>query len=443
MIKKVYLIAPLLFSVLSIIYLSYDDNSIINSFVLFSFLGSILFKRGKLFSHFLFSYLVNVSFIFLFTQSYIQDTGEIFMPGGDAERFYKSIIDIVNGDYSYYFGRYKLFLFIVSSYYEFIIYCGIGSISPYHFILFSCFCVSLGNVFVFKIYNQFLDLKSTLNIFLIVALFPLIIKFATTTLREVYAYPFVFIYIYYFLNLKRKKIAYFYILLSIFVIAGIRLEWLLGIFSFSFFYIISGSSFKKKIQSFLLIGVISVLFLVVFNTVVNFIGYDGFDSYDLEKFKKIMNDEDSLRGKGSIANKLINYGIIGRFFLFFFTVITPFPPPIVKINQGVLEPLLISIGAIYYYYNLPIMFFTIKKMVKVIEYKKIIFGFIGMIISVSILLTFTTIASYRHKLFLFPILLSFIPLFNQFYDKKIKKDIYVIMTLIIVVFLISYFILKS
>ena len=441
--KEVFIkVTGLVLTLFCVFYVSFitNDSTIFASALILPLLGYFILKKD--FSFFLLSFLINASFIYVFTSSYILDTNDIFIPGGDAENFYIKIIQIASGDYTFYFGRYKLFLTIVSSYYSFLNFLSIGSNSPYHFMLLSCFFGAVGNVYILKILRTILNNRQSINTFLIICFFPIILKYSTGTLREIYAYPFIFIYIYNFLKIKEGKKRYLALAMSVFFILGIRLEWVLALFSFTLFYIISGLDLVKKTKMLFLIALGSIFFVFMVINFVDFIGFDGFKNYNSEKFSRIMNDEDSLRSEYSIASKLMKFGVIGRIMLFFFALISPFPPPIIRINNSVIEPLLVSIGAIYFYLNIPIIYLSIKKSLKSAKLKKITYGFLGMIISTCLLLAFTTVGSYRHKLFLFPIFLIYIPIFNNYYSNRTKKQIYGIMFFIVLVLLISYLTLK-
>ncbi len=419
-----------------------NDFSIINSFLILLLTGSLFFRKKKLYEFYVLSFLICISFMRLFLYSYELDTGNIFIPGGDAKTFYNKVISIANGDNDYFFGRYKLFLAIVSSYYKLINFMGLGSNSPYHFILLSSFFVSVGNVFVFKISKILLSSEDAKKVFFTVILFPIILKYGTGTLREVFAYPFIFIYIYNIIKIKKTKLNYLFMIISIVFISGIRLDWLLSVFGFTVFYYIFGFKFKKRVKNIIIVSIGAVFFLFLFKMVINYIGFTGFDNYDYEKLNRIMNDEDNLRSSNSISTKLMGYGIIGRLMLFLFAIISPFPPPIIKINVSYLEPLLISLASIYYYFNLPVIYIGIKKATKVVEIKRITYGFIGMVLTTCLLLAFTTVGTYRHKLFLFPIFLIYIPLFDQFFGKRKKQKHYGIMLFVIISLLIIYTILK-
>lgn len=443
LIKKINFLT-IIFSLLGIFSLSIlidriDDITIVYTVLILIFLGFVFLGKKINFQIFLLSFLIALSFLPLYTYSYLIDTSFPFIPGGDSQTFYEKVVDISNGDTTSLWGRYIGFLYLVSSFYKLITFFGIST-SPYHFFLFSAFCGSLSSVLVFLIGKKSFNLSVAIKASLLTMFFPILLKYSLGSLREIVALPMLLLGIYTIL-LENKKSKMF-TLITIAFLSIIRLDWAIVLIIFAFFYYTAGLPIKVRGKIYFRVFILTLIFSSLAFFLVNN-GYFDISYYQGDKINEITSKTLEESNSGSLSSKLIKLGLLGRFFLFFYVIFVPIPPPIVDVKVSEIEPLLTSIGAVFWYFCVFYLFFVLKKTLRIKKYKKITIASIMMICANLLVLSFTSIGTYRHKLFIYPIAFLFLASFNQFYSRKFGRLLFFVITMVIITLFSSYLIFKS
>ncbi len=416
-----------------------DYKAIYTSFLLFFIGVFVLFRSGKERFVFTLSFVVGIVFLPLYSQSYITDTGFPFIQGGDAQTFYEKVVDIAQGDLSQYWGRYKVFLFIVSKYYNFINFIGVGSYSPYHFFIFSIFCGAVSTTLTYLIGLKTFNYNTALKAAVITSLFPILIKYNLGSLREVYALPFFLFAIYQIIIAKKKSS--FFILISVLLVTGIRVDWGALLMVFLFFYYASGLPQKRRINIY--IKMTAFLFIILVPAIYFFInnGLLEVSYYSSEKLQHI-NEYTTNNDNSSLTGKLKKMGLTGRLLLFFYVIIVPLPPLLANYGKSIIEPLLTSIGSIFWYFSLLMIYLSVKKSYSDTKFKKFTNAFIALIFFTSTLLAFTSVGVYRHKLFIYPLSFLFLSHFTEFFNKTVRNIILMQTFVVILVLILLYTLIK-
>lgn len=415
------------FAILSLFSISVStaDFTVFNTSFILMIIG-LCFGRNKTVKYlFLLAFFVNLSFISVFSYSYYLDTGLPFLPGGDSQEFVRKFIAISNGDYTDYWGRYKLFLAIYSSYYEAIKLLEIGSESPYHtFILssfFGAFIAPLTYLIGKKLFNRDVALKAAL----LTVFFPLILQFNTTSLRVVVASPFMLLIMYQTIKTDLTVKSFIISLLSFAIISSIRLDWAGYIIVFLFFYYTSNLTFINLIKSYFIILII-VMILVFSYLFIQKNGFTGFRYYSFERLLLFVSDVEGSGKSGSLSAKLVEMGILGRIILLPYVLFYPVIPPVLNSINSFIAPLLISFGSLFWWFSIPLVGFSLAKKSNDLMHRRFVSAFIMMTITVIILVAFTSIGSFRHKLFIYPIAFIYLMAFRESYSAKFKLALLVV-----------------
>jgi hypothetical protein len=395
--------------VISLLLVIFESNELL---LLLLYLFSVSFGfllYDKVARHLFFlSYSLLIIILPFLIDSYINVAGQPFIPGGDAEMYYNRITSIAQGNNESYYGRYKLFLKILSSYYKVILYLG-GSISYYYFFFFSMFVGANLSPLLYKIGKGFFSEKVLISGCILTCLFPGLIQVATNSWRESLVYTPFLLSIYLAININRAKNLILYFLTFMFL-ANIRLE--IGVISLTFFVLFNFVFLNKKELDWISLMSSKLLLLLLLLTVIFFAFQNGlfeylkFEkssslSYQMGAYTEMSNETTD---DNSISNTLRNAGLIGRFLLFFYTLFAPIPPPGFFQRSFTFYNLFISIGAIFWYFLMPIAVIGMLNNFKKYNLSSFTKSFFISFVLGIIIISLTSIGTQRHKLYLYPIL---------------------------------------
>lgn len=437
-----------LLGLISILYLSFNegDGTILFLYFLFLIFGYIVYRGNARVFYFI-SFGFSLFILPFLLNSYLSLSSKPFIPGGDAERYYDVVLEIINGNEKNYYGRYKLFLFTVSSYYKLILYLG-GTNSYLCFFLLNLFMganiAPLISIIIAKIYDEVLSIKTgVLTVF-----FPGLIIVATNSWRESFVYtPFLFS-IYCCLNIKNLTTLLSYFGAFLFL-ANIRLEAAITslIFFISFKYIFVGEEQKqnKSIANnrlFIFIGITSGLLFAYSKGLFEYLKW--VDSVSLETQMEAYNimSNNKIGSENSISNSLRGNGIIGKIFLFIYTLFVPLPPPVFSTVKITFYSVFNSVGAFLWYLILPFSILGLRKGSKdekIWCFSKAIFVSIFFAL---LIISLTSVGSARHKYYFYPILFFY---FFYFLKNNAKETIVKYFKFIILIYgllILVYFYIK-
>jgi hypothetical protein len=418
-----------------------DEPFLLALYILFTAWGLLCYKREERFFYFLSlcAYLVFIPFL---TNSYIHQTGYPFIPGGDAQGYYEKVQEMYNGYFGSYYGRYKMFLFIVWQYYR-AINIFVQTTRPVYFCFLNMFmCANIVPV-LYKIGSRYFNKKVVLYSCLLTCLYPLIIQVATGTWRDGFSYaPFLYS-IYLAMNPKNIKQVMVYFLIVLFLM-NIRME--IGITSLVFFltynYVFATNlKHNRKFNKVYLLFILLALIFVYQTGQLNYLNYAKTSSieYQVNAYNEKSNEYSD---GSSLSNKLRNFGLAGRGALCIYTLFVPLPPPVFAANTNYFHYYFTSLGAIMWYFIFPLAIVEMinlknEKLVQISKPYLVTFIF-GIII-----IALTAVGSFRHKLYLYPIM--FLYFFSYILRQRPKARI-ALFTKIMVVFascFVVYFLIKN
>ena len=412
-----------LIGLFALVYIIYDSKEpfLLVLYLLYIAFAFLIYKKHER----VFFYLsLNTSLLFLIflTNSYIEQTGLPFAPGGDAFNYYEVVRNMCEGDFSGYYGRYKLYLFTVWKYYEIIEFFTNTSTNYIYFFFLNIFICCNISPLLYKISTRMFDAKVVLFACVLTSLFPPLIQVATNTWREGFVYaPFLYS-IYLSLNIKKNINILLYLIVFLFVV-NIRAE--IGIASLVFFILynfIFVDKGKKKIsllQKGMYFSIFLFMILLFYNMgLFEYFNYSNASSleYQYNAYNDMSNE---FSGNNSISNKLRNGGLVGRVLLFFYTPFVPIPPPVFATKTFDFYSFFISIGAIIWYFIFPISVISIKNGLNDLNLSRFSKSYLITFIIGIIIISLTAVGSFRHKLYLYPIF--FVYFFNYIYMQKREK----------------------
>jgi hypothetical protein len=419
-----------------------DELFLLAVYLLYIVLGLILYRnKEERFFYFLSlcAYLLILPFI---TNSYVHQTGYPFIPGGDAQDYYETVHEMSGGYFGNYYGRYKLFLFIVWQYYK-AINIFVHTTHPVYFCFLNMFmCANIAPV-LYKIGSRYFNEKVVWYSCLLTCLYPLIIQVATGTWRDGFTYaPFLYS-IYLAMNHKNIKQVVVFLLIVLFLM-NIRME--IGIASLAFFLIYNyvfatNLNNRKKLNKVYLLFILLALIFSYQTGQLNYLNYAKASSieYQINTYNEKSNEYSE---NNSLSNKLRNSGIAGRGALCIYTLFVPLPPPVFMANTNYFHYYFISLGAIMWYFIFPIATVEIInfKNEKLVQISK---SYLTTFIIGIIIIALTAVGSFRHKLYLYPIM--FLYFFNYILRQSRNTRI-ALFTKIMVVYLscfVGYLLIKN
>ncbi len=419
--------------ILSLLYIVLDTGQpfivvLYSAFLLFSFFAYN--KKERI--YFLLSLNAALFFLIFLVRSYVEVTGLPFIPGGDAHDYYVTVSKMCEGDFSTYFGRYKLFLFVVWQFYEL---TGIFTHSTHYiyFIFFNLFICSNVSPLLYKITEGRFDNRIIVSACFLTSLFPPFIQVATGTWREAFVYaPFMYSV---YLSVKTKKTTDIFLFIAVFLLmVNIRAE--IGIASVLFFlaynYFFTGRESIKVPgtgKGLYFIFFMALLFASYQMDLFEYFKYKDSTSldYQFNAYNEMANEHSD---ENSIARLLRNSGLPGRACLFFYTLFVPVPPPIVAAGSDNFHSVFISAGAFIWYLVFPVSIAGIIKGFKDINLEKFSKSyFLTFVIGIGII-TLTSVGSLRHKLYLYPVM--FVYYFYFIYTQPQQKVFKLYMAVLIV-----------
>ncbi|EIA0804351.1 hypothetical protein ACFJZ3_002546 [Vibrio vulnificus] len=429
------MLAFFLTSISATLYMAveYDDISLFFTFILFLLAIFMLDLGFKIEKKAYIAYFVFVTVMPFYLYSFFLVSGEIYIPGGDAEKYYFRVLDIASGDDSQLWGRYALFLYISKLFYQLTNWL-FNSESYIHFSFLSSFFATLTIDPIHKIINNVFDKKIADKVVWFWICTPLLWYLSSGSLRDIYAY-FSVLYCIYFTSCFFSNGKFKYLALSlVFLIytANIRLDAALfsAIFISSYALLTHG-----KMQFKLIFSVLLVLFvyLVVSKGLVEAFKFsNSFDlSYQVDAYKDLRAESSS----GSFTSKLQGTAL-GLLILPFFTFITPFPPPIFFASSFNTADLLISIFSLLFLLILPRFFISSWSNIKNI----FILSFLISLFFIIIVLSLTSVGSFRQKLYMYPIIYALCLScgFNYFIHKFEVLFISVLSTVAVIFVFVRY-----
>ncbi|WP_076923754.1 hypothetical protein [Pseudoalteromonas sp. EB27] len=397
-----------LLSVLSILYISNieADQSLLFTFFFLSVFLILIHSYFKLTFFAIFQFSIIIILLPIYTGSYITTTELPFYPGGDAHRYYERVITIAAGDESLLWGRYKFFLYGVSSYYKMIFYF-FGSKSPYHFMVLTAFFVSLTGPVVYLLIKEIIGKKIALKVYYFWVLNPLLLGLAVSTLRDPYVYFAVFYFIYVVIFFSNDKLIYKLGALSVLAlyVINIRLDTacFLFVFFITFFLASSKLDFKKKMLLFSLILIPVLVFIS--NGLVSVLDFDN--SMSLSYQMNAYTESRSMNTSTSSIVVKLQGTALGLLVLPLYTLVSPFPPPIFFVDKFNFADLVESLFSILFLMLLPRLVINLISYFKEFD-RAFMLSLLTSIVCLLILLSLTSIGAFRQKLYIYPFIFSFI-----------------------------------
>lgn len=434
---KLILVFSSIIGLLSLIYTIYQTDEP------FLFILSILYIMGGLWLYksneerFFYFFSLNVALFFLpiLTHSYLQQTGSPFIPGGDAQTYYEKVMEMLRGDFSRFYGRYKLYLYVGWKFYE-IINIFTTTTSYIYFVFLNIFIGANISPLLYKVGKRISKNETLIYACLMTSLFPLIIQVTDGTWREGFIYaPFLYS-IYLAINLKNTKYLLFFFITFLFII-NIRME--VGIASLIFFILYNyvfldkyGKTNKPYINKSISIGalIIGIMFCLYIG-LFEYLNYSTSASleYQIEAYNEASNE---MSEGNSIANTLRNMGFLGKLLLFFYSLFSPIPPPAFTVPIPYFHYYFISLGSIIWYFVFPVSIFGLIKELKNKELLSFVKSLLITLVFGIGIISITTVGTARHKLYLYPLLFLF---YFHTISNLSPKEIFKLYSKIIVVYL--------
>ncbi|HCH2842715.1 TPA: hypothetical protein NKT21_001961 [Vibrio parahaemolyticus] len=389
-----------LIAMISVIYMviSYHDISVFFSFLIFLLFIFFIERLFKIDKKIYIAYFVFVSVMPLFLYSFSVLTGDIYIPGGDSEKYYLRVVDIAKGDESQLWGRYSLFLYIGKILYQ-TTYLLFNSYSYIHFALMSSFFASLTIDPIHRVVSELFDRSVADKTVWLWIFTPLLWYLSSGSLRDIYVYFSVLYGIFFIISFIRTSNLWFLIFsfLCLVYTANIRLD---SAIFLAFFITSSVMLHKGKLYlkfTFLLLFLSFLTFVVSQGLVEVFKFNDSYDlSYQVDAYKDLRAGS-----SGSLTSKLQGTAL-GFMVLPFFTLITPFPPPVFFAKYFNISDLFISLFSLLFIMILPRFFISSWHN----KNDKFILSFVLSLIFIILILSMTSVGSFRQKLYLYPIIYS-------------------------------------
>lgn len=372
-------------------------------FVLFYcslFLMTYKLDKG-LYSTFCFLFLVSLTFYY--ADYFFTLSGDYFLIGGDAKKYY---------DYAYSYGvngddltqyRYWFFIFIVGKYFSVLSYLGVNP-TNIEFSLLTSFFASISASIYYSIANYIVDDKRIASKVALMWIFtPLFFYLGVGQLRDIYCYfavAFVFLLLIKDEKLGNRSLSMFlYLTILLAYISLIRVDAAI----YAFVLIVGYFFFKenKIFKRFIMVGLAVVMLLlltVMLDTLSNQLSFDNLIAQS-EQYSEMCNQGCD---NGSFI-KAFQGSIFGTLILSVISYFTPFPSFIFENNytlHGFFE-LIFVISWIL----ISIVFFNYILITK--NYSPFLKAFLLSIIFLMLLLALTTVGSYRQKIYIYPIVYSY------------------------------------
>lgn len=434
----------ILFGLLSLLYIVIitEEFFLFFTYGVFLLLGMVFYRKQEEKMFFYLSLAVSVFFAIPLTYSYINATGSPFVIGGDAEDYYNKIIRMLQGDFSLYYGRYKMYLYIGYLFYKFVNL--FVSTTHYAYLVFLniFFCANIAPL-LYKISVQFFDKKVVLKAGFLTVLFPGLIQVAAGTWREAIVYTLFMYLVYLSLNLKLKNIILY--ILTFFILANVRME--VAVVSFVFlicynYVFVSEKNMSRMTESYLYLFLVIITFFILYN-------YRLFEYLNSEQSSSLLYQKNAYDGEisfysetDSVTTNLRHRGFLGRILLFFYSLLAPIPPPVFAVRPVSFFNLFISIGHIMWYFIFPVSMVSIINTIK----NKITSSFsksflVTFILGIAII-ALTTVGTARHKLYLYPIVFLFFFYYNVITPNNKKRNIYFGIIVFYCICLLGYILFK-
>lgn len=389
-----------LFAMTSMVYMviSYHDVSLFFSFLIFLLLIFLFERAFKVNKNIYLAYFVFVSVMPLYLYSFYVLTGDVYIPGGDSEKYYLRVVDIAKGDDSQLWGRYSLFLYMGKFLYQTTSLL-FDSYSYIHFSLMSCFFASLTIDPIHRTVSEiFNDSVADKTVFIWVFT-PLLWYLSSGSLRDIYVYFSVLYGIFFIISfIKTSKLTFLFLsFMCLVYTANIRLDSaiFLSVFIVSSVMLHAGKIYLKIV--FLLLFLLFSMFVLEQGLVEVFKFNNSYDiSYQVDAYKELRAGSDN-----SLTTKLQGTAL-GFVILPFFTLITPFPPPLFFAESLNISDFLISIFSLFFIMTLPRFFLSSWHN----KNDKFILAFLISATFIILILSMTSVGSFRQKLYLYPIIYS-------------------------------------
>jgi hypothetical protein len=366
------------------------------------------------------------------------ETGQPFIPGGDSQTYHATFIDMLNGSFHNFFGRYEFYLYIGWKFYG-VIYFLTSSTSYIYFAFLSLFIGANTAPLLYKVgVNRFHE-KTLIYACLMTCFFPSLLQINVVILRESFIIaPFIYS-VYLSINQKSIKNTLLFVATLVFML-NIRLE--IGGMAF-LFYILYNYVFISKNKNDAN-GIIRImLFIVALVFSLQFI--NSLNDLDYWSPKRQMaaydqRSQESMAG-ASISRSLRQGGIIGRLVLFFYCAFVPVPPHVIYFPF--LHNFLLCWGNIVWYFVLPVSVFEITKTIrKKNNISSFSLSFFVVFVSAILIISLTSLGSERHKLYLYPIIFLFFCQFVCLHSKRENLRVFTPISIVYLILIVLYLIMK-